>query len=253
MRLVSLAPSATATLAAMGVADELVGVTVHCDPGAESDADPPTDPERVGGWLNTDFDAVEALDPDLVLTSDPLQRETRDELRERGVAVSHSEPGTLSAAIDSFAALGRAVGHADAGGKLAADTRERLQYVRDAVSDKQRPTVYCEEWADPPMAAGNWVPEAVGAAGGAYPFADPGERSSEVEREAVAAAKPDYVILHPCGKGDRADPETYRERGWTPDASVHVVDDSLLNQPSPRLIGGIEQLAGILHGVDTGN
>ena len=77
MRLVSLAPSATATLSAMGAADELVGVTVHCDPGDG------TDPERVGGWLNTDFDAVEALSPDLVLTSDALQRDTRDELRER--------------------------------------------------------------------------------------------------------------------------------------------------------------------------
>lgn len=243
MRLVSLAPSATATLAAMGAADELVGVTFHCDPG------PTVDPERVGGWLNTDFDAVEALDPDLVLTSDPLQRDTRDELRDRGVEVHHTEPETLEDAVGGFAALGRAVGHADAGAELAADARERLRRVRDAVADEPRPTVYCEEWADPPMAAGNWVPEAVDAAGGQYPFADPGERSGEVSREEVAAADPAYVILHPCGEGDRADPDEFRERGWVPDAEVHIVDDSLLNQPSPRLIDGVERLAAILHGV----
>lgn len=251
MRLVSLAPSATATLAAMGAADELVGVTFHCDPGTGDD--PAADPERVGGWLNTDFGAVEALEPDLVLTSDPLQRDTRDELRDRGLDVRHAETETLDDAIDGFAELGRAVGHADAGAELAADARERLRRVREAVADETRPTVYCEEWADPPMAAGNWVPEAVDAAGGRYPFVDPGERSGEVSREEVAAADPDYVILHPCGKGDRADPTEFRERGWAPDAAVHVVDDSLLNQPSPRLIDGIERLAGILHGVGEGD
>ncbi|MBP1987988.1 helical backbone metal receptor [Halolamina salifodinae] len=244
MRLVSLAPSATATLAATGAADELVGATHHCGlDGVE------VDPKRVGGWLNTDFDAVAALDPDLVLTSDPLQRETRDALRDRGLAVYHAEPGTLDDAVDGFAELGQAVDHADAGERLAADARERLRAVREAVADESRPTVYCEEWADPPMAAGNWVPEAVDAAGGRYPFVDPGERSGEVSREEVGAADPDYVILHPCGKGDRADPSAFRERGWAPDAAVHVVDDSLLNQPSPRLIDGIERLAGILHGV----
>jgi iron complex transport system substrate-binding protein len=244
MRLVSLAPSATATVAAMGAADELVGVTVHCDPGDGAD------PERVGGWLNTDFDAVEALSPDLVLTSDALQQDTRDELRERGLSVHHSEPGTLDEAVEEFAALGRAIGHADAGTELAADARDRLRAVRERVADEPRPTVYCEEWADPPMAAGNWVPEAVGAAGGAYPFAEPGERSGEVSREEVVDADPDYVILHPCGKGDRADPDEFRERGWELDADIHVVDDSLLNQPSPKLITGIERLATILHGVD---
>jgi len=173
MRLVSLAPSATATLTAMGAADELVGVTVHCDPDTGSDPGP-ADPERVGGWLNTDFDAVEALDPDLVLTSDPLQRDTRDELRGRGVEVHHTEPETLDDAVDGFASLGRAVGHAEAGEQLAAHAHERLQRVREAVADEPRPTVYCEEWADPPMAAGNWVPEAVDAAGGHYPFAEAG-------------------------------------------------------------------------------
>ena len=247
MRLVSLAPSATATLSAMGAADELVGATHHCDlDGVDAD------PERVGGWLNTDFDAVAALDPDLVLTSDPLQRETRDALRDRGLAVYHAEPGSLGEAVDGFADLGRAVGHAAAGDRVAADARDRLQRVREAVADEPRPTVYCEEWADPPMAAGNWVPEAVDAAGGAYPFAAAGERSAEIEREDVIAAGPDYVILHPCGKGDRADPDEFRERGWALDAEIQVVDDSLLNQPSPRLIDGVERLAGILHGVDTG-
>ncbi|MFB6220698.1 MAG: cobalamin-binding protein [Halolamina sp.] len=245
MRLVSLAPSATATLAAMGAGDGLVGVTFHCDLGA---LDTRTEPDRVGGWLNPDYGRVTALDPDLVLTSDPLQRELRDDLDTRGLDVFHREPSTLAEAVEGFAALGEAVGAPEAGAELASASRARLARVRDAVSDEPRPTVYCEEWSDPPMVAGNWVPEAVEAAGGDYPFVEPGERSREVAREEVAAADPEYVILHLCGHGQTVDPDRFRDRGWAPDAEVHVIDDSALNQPSPRLLDGVERLARLFHG-----
>ena len=245
MRLVSLAPSATATLAAMGAGSALVGVTVHCE--RETLAH---DPDRVGGWLNPDYGRVADLDPDLVLTSDALQREVRDELRDRGVSVFHREPDTLEAAIDGFADVGEAVGMADAGEALAAESRTRLERVRDSVADEPRPTVYCEEWSDPPMAAGNWVPEAVAAAGGAYPFVEPGARSREVDPAEVRDAAPDHVVLHICGHGELVDPSGFRERGWAPEAAVHVVDDAELNQPSPRLVDGIEHLADLLHGTD---
>lgn len=260
MRVISLAPSATATLAAMGAADLLVGVTVHCSLGGDETAVADTEPdaaavgadrpERVGGWLNPDFDRVAACSPDLICTSDPLQREVRDALRDRGFDVFHREPATLDDAVVGFAALGEAVGRPADGERLARDARNRLRGVRDAVADRDRPTVYCEEWSNPPMAGGNWVPEAVAAAGGQYPFCDPGERSREVTGEEVAAADPDHAVLHLCGHGETVDPDTFRDRGWVPDAAVHVLDDSLLNQPSPRLIEGIERLAEILHGVD---
>jgi iron complex transport system substrate-binding protein len=245
MRLVSLAPSATATLAAMDAEVTLVGVTVHCDRDAVDG-----DPERIGGWLNPDYDRIEALNPELVLTSDPLQRDLRDDLRDRGLSVIHREPSTLAEAVDGFADLGEAVGAPAAGDALAATSRDRLQRVRSAVAAEPRPTVYCEEWSNPPMVAGNWVPEAVDAAGGEYPFSDPGERSREVDAAEVRAADPDHVVLHLCGHGQAVDPETFRERGWAPDAAVHVVDDAVLNQPSPRLLDGVERLAALFHGED---
>jgi iron complex transport system substrate-binding protein len=97
------------------------------------------------------------------------------------------------------------------------------------------------------MAAGNWVPDAVRAAGGRYPFVDPGERSREVDLAAVERATPDHVVVHVCGHGDRIDPATVEERDWAVDAPVHVIDDSLLNQPSPALIDGVERLARLFH------
>ncbi|VTT87480.1 Vitamin B12 ABC transporter, B12-binding component BtuF [Halorubrum sp. DM2] len=248
-RVVSLAPSATATVAALGAADRLVGVTAHCDLSDDAAAgsahgDGPA--TVVGGWLNPDLDRVTALDPDVVLTSDALQSDLADACRDRGLDVAHREPSTLDDAVGGFAARGSDVGRPEAGERLAADARDRLDRIAEAVADRPRPTVYCEEWSDPPMAAGNWVPDAVRAAGGRYPFVDSGERSREVEPDAVVAADPDRVVVHVCGRGDRVDPETVESRDWV-DAPVSVIDDSLLNQPSPALLDGVERLARLLH------
>ena len=254
-RIASLAPSATATLSAMGAGDAVVGVTTHC----------PLDRPHVGGWLNPDYDRLAGLDPDLVCTADPLQGDIRDDLVERGYDVCHVEPSTLDAVIESFRTLGAAVGRPDAGAELAAEARDRLAAVRERVpgpgrgstrsqapdatdTDDSRPVVYCEEWGDPPMAAGNWIPDAVAAAGGRYPFCDPGDRSQEVTRAHVERADPKHAVIHHCGHGGRADPDILADRGWDLDASVHVLDDDLLNQPSPALFDGIERLAELFHG-----
>jgi iron complex transport system substrate-binding protein len=240
MRVVSLAPSATATVDALGAADRLVGVTHHCE-GMPTATQSEIDAPPVGGWLNPDYERVASLDPDLVLTSDALQCDVRDELRDRGVEVAHHEPATLDDVLDTFASIGAAVGVPDAGEELAREGRARVEDSR-AKAPADGAVVYCEEWSDPPMAAGNWVPDVVEAAGGEYPFVDAGERSREVEREVVEAADPDHVVVHICGKGDRVDPD-FEARRWDLDAPVHVLDDSLLNQPSPRLLEGIERLA----------
>ncbi|WP_435069453.1 helical backbone metal receptor [Haloplanus sp. C73] len=233
-RIVSLAPAATATLDALGVADRLAGVTSH----HRGDIDAAV----LGGWLDPDLDRVDALDPDLVCTSDALQSDVRDAIRDRGIRVHDVDATTLPEAIEGFAALGAAVGESEAGERLAARSRERLDRVRARATD-DAPTVYCEEWADPPMAAGNWVPEVVAAAGGEYPFVDPGDRSRAVSKATVEAADPDHVVLHLCGQGTDVDPATVTERGWDIDAAVHVVDDALLNQPSPNLLDGAKRLA----------
>ena len=247
-RAVSLAPSATATVTALGAAETLVGVTHHCDPPAEAgSAHGEKSPVAVGGWLNPDLDRVADLEPDVVLTSDGLQADLADECRGRGFDVRHREPATLDEAVEAFAARGADVGRPEAGERLAEESRARLDRVAEAVADRPRPTVYCEEWSDPPMAAGNWVPDAVRAAGGRYPFVDPGERSREVDPASVEAADPDHLVVHVCGHGDRIDPATVAERDWAVEAPVHVIDDSLLNQPSPALLDGVERLAGLFH------
>ncbi|KAB1196985.1 MULTISPECIES: helical backbone metal receptor [Haloferax] len=236
-RVVSLAPSATAILDAAGLAPHVVGTTVHAT------LDRPT----VGGWLNPDFERIDALDPDVLCTCDDLQQDIADEARNRGFDVVHVAPTTLDEVFETFPTICGAAGDAAAGEALVADCRRQLDRVAAAVEDEPRPTVYCEEWADPPMAAGNWVPDVVRAAGGSYPFLDAGERSREITQDAVEAAAPDHVVLHPCGKGERGDSAEFDARDWNVDADVHVVDDSLLNQPSPALMGGIDTLARLFY------
>lgn len=241
LRVVSLAPSATATLRAMGAGGSIVGETVHCDYEIAM---------RVGGWLNPDYGRIADLDPDLVLTTDALQAGIRDELADRGYDVVHAEPASLDDVLDSFVTLGDAVGRPAAGRALADESRRRLEQVARRLPD-DRPVVYCEEWSDPPMAAGNWVPDAVRAAGGRYPFVETGERSKEVSAGRVETAAPEHVFVHVCGRGESVDAATVAGRGWRIPAvdsgNVHVVDDSLLNQPSPKLIDGIETMATVLH------
>ncbi|MFB6194268.1 MAG: helical backbone metal receptor [Halobaculum sp.] len=239
-RIVSLAPSTTAVVTALGAGDRLVGVTAHCE------ADAPV----VGGWLDSQSDRVADRDPDLVCTADPLQRDLRDELRTAGLPVHHVEPTTLPEVFAAVRSVGRAVGDPEAGDRLADHLRDRVQRVRAATPDPaDGPVVYCEEWGDPPTAAGNWVPGAVRAAGCRYPFVTPGERSAAVTGEQVAAADPAHAVLHHCGHGEHAPSDLLADRGWELDAAVHVLDDDLLNQPSPRLVDGIERLAEIVHGV----
>ncbi|GAA0292950.1 helical backbone metal receptor [Halarchaeum salinum] len=241
MRVCSLAPAATATVVALGAQADLVGVTHN----ATVDVDAPA----VGGWLNPDYDHLADVDPDVVLTGDALQRDVRDELVDRGYEVRHREPARLDDVLSGFAARGDDVGRPAAGEALEAGCRKRVEAVREAVADADRPVVYCEEWDEPPMAAGNWVPDAVRAAGGRHPFVEPGKRSREVDRGTVERADPDHVVAHYCGRGgrgERAKPD-FDARGWDIDATVHVLDDSLLNQPSPALIEGIEALARRLH------
>lgn len=250
-RVVSLAPSATATLTALGAAECLVGITHHCDPPETAGTAHDTTPAAVGGWVTPSLERVLAAEPDVVFTSDGLQADIAADCRDHGLEVVHHEPATLEDVLEGFTHIAGAVSRHAAGDRLKADARARLDHIAAsaAAEPSPRPVVYCEEWSDPPMAAGNWVPDAVRAAGGRYPFVEAGERSREVDPDAVAAAEPDHVIAHVCGHGDRVDPATIADRAWV-DAPVHVIDDSLLNQPSPRLIDGIERLAALFGVLD---
>ncbi|MFB6292098.1 MAG: cobalamin-binding protein [Candidatus Nanohaloarchaea archaeon] len=238
MRTVSLAPSNTEILYAIGAGGEVVATTSLCDhpPGAR-------EKPSIGGWSSgLDIEKVVSLEPDIAFASDDLQDAVVERLEDRGVDVVQVKPHTLEEVFGSIEAIGEAVAREEEARKLAESMRSRLEEL--SIPGVR---VYCEEWMEPPMVSGNWIPGIVERLGGEY-FIDEGERSREFDQESRDRFDPEHIFLNVCGAGENVDTGKVRKReGWTDitavrEGNIHVIDDALLNRPGPRLVKGAEKI-----------
>ena len=154
--------------------------------------------------------------------------------------------------LASVGTLGRATGTADRADALVAALRARLDDVVRRVADRPRPRTLVLEWTDPAFAPGHWVPEMVELAGGVSVLGSAGEKSFRVGWDEVRAARPEVVVCAPCGYGLEQSRELAHEvvrAGVLPaDAAVWAVDaNASFARPGPRLVDGVEALAGLLH------
>lgn len=301
-RLASLLPAATEIVAALGLADRLVGRSHECDEPASvatlpALTAPRLDPaatsrqihdavgralaDAAGGQAASnalytlDTARLAALAPDLVLTQAACDvcaiaaADVRAAVRTMNVParVLELSPATLADVYGDILAVGAATGTLAKAREVVARLRARAASVACRVRAGQRqdgarqaearPTVAMLEWLDPPMAAGNWVPELVALAGGHDVLGKPGAHSRWITWDDVIAADPDVVILVPCGFTlDRvvAEAETPAIRNRLKmlracrAGRVHAIDGHhLFNRPGPRLIDSLEVLAEILH------
>lgn len=280
MRIVSLLPSTTEILFAIGAGDDVVGVTFECDHPAEArtrtivstsalpeglapaeiDAFVAGAMARGEDLYHLDEGALAGLEADLVVTQDLCAvcavdvTVVDDALAHLGCTaeVLTIDPHTIGEVFASIEVLGRATGHEAESTALVASLRERLAVVRARVAGRPRPRVMLLEWTDPPFAPGHWVPEMIEAAGGEPLLGTPGAKSERVTWEAVRAARPDVVVAAPCGF-DRAGAtlladELVASGVLPPGVPVHPVDaNAAWARPGTRLVDGIEELAEILH------
>ena len=280
MRIVSLIPSATEILFAVGAGDDVVGVTFECDHPAQARerrvVSSTTLPEGLTpreiddavahavaagkDLYRLDAGALADLDADLVVTQDLCAvcavdvTAVDDALAHLGcgAAVLTVDPHTLDEVLESVVAVGRATGHEGAALTLVGSLRDRLDAVRSRVRGRPRARVVVLEWTDPPYAPGHWIPEMVTAAGGEPVLGTAGEKSVRVTWDAVHAAAPDVVVVAPCGF-DRAEAQRQADRLEAagllpPGVVVHAVDaNGQWARPGPRLVDGIEELAALLH------
>ena len=282
MRIVSLLPSTTEILFAIGAGDDVVGVTFECDYPEEArtrrivstSAMPEgLDPAAIDAFVveamargddlyHLDEGALAGLDADLVVTQDLCAvcavdvSVVDDALAYLGCTaeVLTIDPYTLDEVLASIVTLGRATGHEDEAERLVAAHRQRLDAVRRETADRPRPRVMFLEWTDPPFAPGHWIPEMVEAAGGEPVLATAGEKSRRVTWEAVHAAEPQVVIVAPCGfdrAGSQRLADDLVESGVLPaGVPVQAVDaNASWARPGTRLVDGVEELAAILAGV----
>ncbi|HET9870613.1 MAG TPA: ABC transporter substrate-binding protein [bacterium] len=245
-RILSLAPSNTEILFALGLGDSLVGVTEYCRHPPEARLKP-----ALRGWVSIPPEKILELDPDLAVTSGLCQEALRRRLEAAGVKLLHLDPRDLAGVRESFLELGRATGREAQARELAERfDAEGTAVRRDAQGVRLR--LYCEEWQKPPSVSGNWVPELAYAAGADYFPLPPGEPSRPLRPGEIQAFDPQIVILSICGMGLKPDPSEILGRpGWEDlealrEKRVVTLDDSLLNCPGPRLWEGARALQEVL-------
>ena len=287
MRLVSLLPSATEIVYALGLGDDLAGVTFECDEppaaraekavvvgGLDTSGMTPGDIDRyVRAQLASGQDlytlhaqALAELEPDLILTQDLCRvcaipsGQVSDALDYLGchADVLTLDPHSLDEVLDSILAVGQRAGVAERAAHLVTGLRDRLARIAAGVAGLSSPAVAVLEWVDPPFTAGHWVPDLVTAAGGQPVLvsgdgqptaAAAGAASVQTDWAAVAAAAPDLVVVAPCGYHLPGAIEQARFAAQAlPDVPVWAIDaDGIVVRPGPRLVNGVEALASILH------
>jgi iron complex transport system substrate-binding protein len=287
VRICSLVPAATEILFAVGLGDQIVGVTHECDwPPAALDRPTVTaslletgeltsaeidgavaDAAREGKPIYAIDAAVWAeIEPDVVVAQElcevcAVSTDTLDEIvRARSVAVEvvPYSPSTLDQILISIVGLGVRLGPEGAADDLAAGMRRRLDRVRAALADVEgSPRVFVSEWLEPPFAAGHWVPDMVTIAGGMEVAGMSGEPSYRMQWTDVARLEPDVVVLAPCGFDlDRTLSELVTldleaSLLGTParqESRVFAVDaNGFFSRPGPRLVDGVDLLAYLFH------
>ncbi|MDA4134602.1 MAG: cobalamin-binding protein [Thaumarchaeota archaeon] len=286
MRIYSFLPSATEMVYALGLGDQLCGVTSECDfpPDArnkpivvESLLNPSTmaqteiDGEVVeslshGHGLYSINKALLSVDrPDVVITQDLCEvcsvslRETLKTISDLSseCEVVSLKPRGLGGVLEDILTVGRACRAEAAAERTVATLRNRVERVRMEVSGLPLPRVFCAEWYDPIFASGHWVPEMVRLAGGADGLGSAGRESRKIEWDSVVDYDPEILVLIPCGFGvERAVADIgllSRLRGWRDLAAVKngmvfaADGSSYFSRPGPRLVDGLEMLAAMLH------
>jgi iron complex transport system substrate-binding protein len=287
MRIVSLLPSATEIVYLLGLGDDLTGVSHECDyPAAalgkrkiiapafegsglssrEIDTSVRTFLGRGEGIYRIDLEALQAADPDLILTQelcDVCAAPYQDVLEAvthlpRKPEVLSLNPQHLRDVLQDVERVGEATGRLREAAQAVASLTERIDRVeRRAAKAKTRPPVACLEWLDPIMASGHWVPEMVALAGGREVLGKAGEPSERVEWERVLSCAPEILILMPCGFSvDRTLDEIHlltNRPGWEDLPAVRqgkvfaVNGHAYFSRSGPRLVDGIEILAHLVH------
>lgn len=271
-------PSATEIVYALGLDDQLVGVSFECDEPARARVDKAVlvtgrdttgmTPGEIDDYVRERMAAGEDLytlragamadlAPDLIITQD-LCRVCAIPSGQIEVALEHLhctadvltlDPHLLDDVLASIVAVGERAGVESRAHDLVEALRARLDDIAGRVAGLPRPRVAIIEWVDPPFTAGHWVPDLVVAAGGEPVAANAGGRSMTSTWSDIRAARPDIVVVAPCGYHlDGALEQARIVAPHLPGIPVWAIDaDGIVVRPGPRLVNGVEALAAIFH------
>lgn len=286
MKIVSLLPSTTEIIFALGLAEQLLGVTFECNfpPEAQIGREIVVDgldtkhltPLEIDEQVRVRLAAGEELyslddaallrcSPDLILSQDlcrvcAVPSGHVDEAMTRlncNATVLQIDPQSLPAVIASIQTIADAAGVSERGRALVASLFTRLHALEERVSThlgtQKRPRVFVLEWIDPPFVGGHWVPDIVSAAGGEPVLGLPGQRSVPTDWEKICEHAPDHIIVSPCGYGLEGASEQANliKDLIPPHCTLWAIDaDAVVVRPGPRLVDGAEAIAAALFGIE---
>jgi iron complex transport system substrate-binding protein len=281
MRIVSLVPSATEMLFALGLGEEVVAVTHECDYPPEAQELPKVTRDVLPAGLSAaeidaavkertlagesiyelDADALHDLEPDLIVTQALCSvcavsyddvRAIADEIDTQPMVIS-LDPHTVGEVLDDARTLAQATDTKDAAVDLVREASARIDRIRVLTRKAtRRPRVVALEWLDPPFAAGHWTPQLIQFAGGEDMLGFAGENSEQCSWEEIVAVEPDIVVVMPCGYDAEIahrEAEMHRDQLAAIGAGEVVAVDAAayFSRPGPRIIDGLELLAHIMH------
>lgn len=286
MRIVSLIPSGTEIVWALGMGHALVARSHGCDHPSEVHGlpvvtRPRLDPGLSGGEIDAalrgilaagegvyevDLERLASLRPDVILTQDccdvcavslrEVERAVRAVAALSGTRVCALHAHDLETLRADFRAVAEALDVREVGLRLCERFDERLERVSEAVSAAEPKRVALVEWLEPPMVAGGWIPELARIAGARPLIVDEPQRFETVSWDRVRAAEPEVIVLLPCGWGvertraelDRRELADVVARAVEAPTQVWIVDgDAYFNRPGPRLSDSADILARVLH------
>ncbi|RLE51688.1 MAG: cobalamin-binding protein, partial [Candidatus Methanomethylicota archaeon] len=256
-RIVSLAPSNTEILYAIGAGDKLIGVTRYCDyPQEVIERKNTGDLAVVGGFSDVNIELIVSLKPDLVIAFGTLQVNVVKALEGHGIPVIALNPQDIEGVLKDIELVGKAVGLYKEAKQLVANLSSRIDLVQNKVASAPKVKVYYELWYDPLMSVGpgTFIHDLITIAGGENIFHDAKTQYPIISAEEVISRNPDVIILPDSYMAEyNITVDQVKNRpGWSAinavkNDKIYFIDEDLLVRPGPRLVDGLEQLAKIIH------
>ncbi|HEY4414921.1 MAG TPA: cobalamin-binding protein [Verrucomicrobiae bacterium] len=250
-RIVCLSAEAVEILFALGCGQQIVGVTGFAMEPPAARLKP-----RVSGFSNVNYDKVDQLKPDLIITFSDVQAEAAKELIRRGHTVLATNQRSLNEVLETVLLLGRVVGREVKAQKLVAKMQETIfgKMLNKRSARSKRPKIYFEEWNDPLISGIRWVGELIEAAGGEDIFPELRNRSRAPDRvvtsEEIIRRRPDIIIASWCG--NKVNMDAIRQRpGWHEipairNGRIYEISSAHLLQPGLSLLKGFQSLQKII-------
>jgi iron complex transport system substrate-binding protein len=252
-RIISLAPSNTEILFALGLGDRVIAVTDYCDYPPEAKTKP-----SVGEYVNPDIEGILAMNPDLILATEAQTIDFFQKTENKGLTIVAISPQTFDDIISSIILIGKITGADKEAAELTASMQKRIKAVTDKTADlspDKKPSVFFVLWHDPLMTAakGTFIDEILTKAGGVNIFGDL-ESYPIVSMENVLAANPQVMVAGVgMGEGEDLPLKFITEEARLQDTSarqnnrIYSINMDILSRPGPRIVDALEEFARITH------